>query len=73
MFKSWMPTLGGLLSAVGVIFTNSATDPTLHMVGEVLSAVGVAFIGITAKQFNATGGSIPTTPEAKQRIEGNGK
>ena len=33
------------------------------------SVGGLAAFGVMAKDYNATGGTIPTTPEAKARVE----
>ena len=46
--KNWKTTLGGALAALGVYFTNSQTG-MLAVVGQLLQAVGVFFVGFSAQ------------------------
>lgn len=64
--KNWMPTIGGLLAAIGgVLATND--NATISIVGKIVGAIGLVLLGGSAKQFNVTGGSVPQTPEAQSR------
>lgn len=70
--KNWMPTLAALISAAGsfVLFAQNSgmyTFPKLAVALALFMNVGgLAALGITAKQFNVTGGTVgtPSTPEA---------
>jgi hypothetical protein len=53
--KSWMPTLAGLMAAIGLTLS-AMEDPLMKMIGTILAAVGSFLTGATAKQFNVTGG-----------------
>ena len=57
MIKSWMPSLGGLLLSTGTLMMQSL-DPIVHSIGVILSAVGGLLMGLSAKQFNVTGGTV---------------
>jgi len=70
--KNWMPTLAGLISAAAsfVMFAQYGgfyTFPKWAMgLALFANAGGLAGLGITAKQYNTTGGTVgqPSTPEA---------
>lgn len=68
---NWMTTLFGLIAAVGAGFLGS-NEPSLHMAGLILSIVGTAGLGITAKQFNVHGGTKAqaTPPEVEAKVRG---
>jgi len=51
---NWKTTLGGILSAAGTYLTNS-TSGWLHIVGQVLTMVGLLLLGGMAKDHNVTG------------------
>ena len=62
--KSWKTTVAGIITAIGVGFTQS-DDPTLQMIGKILVVVGPIILGIVAKDSNVTGGTvIQPTPKA---------
>lgn len=46
--KNWKTTLGGVLAAVGAYMVNSQTG-VMHLVGQVLQAVGLFFLGVSAQ------------------------
>lgn len=46
--KNWKTTVGGALAALGVYFVNSQTG-VLNLVGQILQAVGVFFVGLSAQ------------------------
>lgn len=54
--KSWMTSLGGLLTAIGAACMQS-NDATVVIIGRVLSFVGPVLLGLAAKDFNVTGGT----------------
>ena len=58
MGKNWITTVGGILTAVGASLITQE-DPTLRLIGQVLSVLGPLVLGWAAKQYNVTGGSIP--------------
>ena len=70
--KNWMPTLAGLITAAasGVLFMQQGgyyNFPHWVMGLAMFANIGgLAGLGITAKQYNTTGGSVgqPSTPEA---------
>ena len=42
--KDWKTTLSGLIGAVGAYFATSE-NPTLKMIGQILTAVGIGLLG----------------------------
>ena len=57
MIKSWMPSLGGVLLSLGTVMMQSQ-DPLIHSIGVILNAVGGLFMGLSAKQYNVTCGTV---------------
>lgn len=55
---NWMPTAAGFLAAFGLLLSQM-DNPTVKLVGLILGAAGTAMLGLVAKQFNITGGSVP--------------
>jgi hypothetical protein len=53
---SWKTTIGGLLGALGTTLSGYS-DPTVHLVGTVLTAIGLFLLGVSAKDNNVTGGT----------------
>ena len=71
MLKNWMPTLGGILIAVGgILATNS--NATVSLIGKIAAAIGAVLLGGSAKQFNVTGGTVAQTKEAESRVPEKG-
>ena len=70
---NWMPTVAGLLAAIGMGFVASG-EQELHLIGVILSVVGTAMLGIVSKQFNVHGGTVaqatPAAIQAKMKEEG---
>lgn len=66
---NWMPTVAGLLAAIGQGFLVSG-EPVLHLPGIVLSVIGIAALGVVSKQFNVHGGTKvqPTPPEVEAKV-----
>jgi hypothetical protein len=58
MGKSWITTLGGLITAAGASLIMSE-DHTLRLIGQIFSVLGPLVLGFAAKQVNVTGGSVP--------------
>jgi hypothetical protein len=56
MFTNWKTTLAGIITAIGVGFSQ-ATDPTLQFIGKILLLVGPLLLGAMAKDHNVTGGT----------------
>lgn len=54
--KNWKTTLSGVLAAVGLVLTHI---PETSAIGNVLTALGTLFVGLTAKDSNVTGGTTP--------------
>ena len=50
--KSWKTTLAGSIGALGAYF--STLDGSLHIVGQILSAVGTFLIGFFARDNNVS-------------------
>lgn len=70
--KNWKTTLGGLLLGLLSIFGSAAQarqagGPPLT-IGNLAPGVGLAILGLLAKDSNSTGGTNPTTPEAVARV-----
>ena len=42
--KDWKTTLSGLIGAIGAYFAASE-NPTLKMIGQILTAVGIGLLG----------------------------
>jgi len=55
---SWMTSVAGILAAVG-LGLSQMDNPTIKLIGQIMSVVGTALLGLAAKQFNVTGGSVP--------------
>lgn len=64
--KNWQPTLAGAATALGT-YLASQPDPW-HSIGLALAALGALALGVSAKQWNVTGGSVPQTSEALNRV-----
>ncbi len=56
--KSWKTTLFGALTAAGLGMIQTE-DPTLKLVGQLMSVLGPVLLGIFAKDGNVTGGTTP--------------
>lgn len=71
--SSYKTTILGLISAAAsfVLFAHGSIPmPTwLTTVAQFAMVGGLAGFGIVAKDYNATGGTVPTTPEAAVRVE----
>lgn len=50
--KSWKTTLAGAIGALGAYFTT--LDGSLHIVGQVLTAVGTFLVGLFARDNNVS-------------------
>ena len=55
---NWKTTLAGLIAGIAVAFANYAGPNTWQ---GYLAALGPVVIGILAKDFNVTGGTVPNT------------
>jgi hypothetical protein len=73
--KSWKTTTSSLISsgASFVLFCQmlgfTEFPKIVTFFALFCSVGGMAAFGISAKDYNATGGTVPTTPEAQARIE----
>lgn len=54
--KNWKTTLAGALTALGLTLSANS-DNTLHLIGQVATAVGALLLGLSAKDNNVTGGT----------------
>ena len=54
MFSSWKTTVAGIVTAIGVGFSQSS-DPTLQFIGKILLLIGPIIFGVVAKDFNVSG------------------
>jgi hypothetical protein len=63
---NWLPTVGGLLTAIGMYMLSV---PGWEKWGGLLGAAGAFFTGLVSKQFNVTGGSKPASVEATNRAD----
>lgn len=53
--KSWLPKLGGVLTAFGFgLKSGDGLPPWVHGVGDLLTALGPLIIGLFARQNNVT-------------------
>ena len=52
--KSWKTTVAGIVTAIGVGFSQSS-DPTLQFIGKILLLIGPIIFGVVAKDFNVSG------------------
>ena len=70
---SWKTSLGGIILALGGIFTQQ-TDHTLQLIGAVLSAVGALLLGLAAKDSNVHGGTVAqaTPPAVQEQMKAEG-
>ncbi|MES2590912.1 MAG: hypothetical protein V4608_03420 [Bacteroidota bacterium] len=68
MKKNWKTTAIGFLTAVCYVGYKFLTKQPVT--GEDLTlAAGMIGIGAVSKDFDVTGGSVPSTTEAKERIK----
>jgi hypothetical protein len=71
MNKSWLTSLFGLLAGVPMLLHQSGVTVG-HLGGgdwlNLISAVGVAGLGLSAKDSNVTGGTVAQTTEAQKRV-----
>lgn len=58
MGKNWQTTVAGIILAVGGSLQLSE-DSTLKSVGTILVGAGGLLLGIFAKVYNVTGGTVP--------------
>jgi phosphotransferase system glucose/maltose/N-acetylglucosamine-specific IIC component len=56
MKKSWMPTVFGVGAAAGSVMAASGPSEYWKFAGQIISAACLAGLGITAKQYNVSGG-----------------
>lgn len=72
-FASYKTTILGLVSAGAsfVLFAHGSIPmpPWLVTVAQFAMVGGLAVFGIVAKDYNATGGTVPVTTEAAVRVE----
>lgn len=63
---NWKTTLYGLIAgaAQGV----SAMYPQYAVIAQLTSGAAMVALGVSAKDFNTTGGTVAATPEAKSRV-----
>lgn len=53
--KSWRTTLGGVVAAIGSVLTVAVGVPHwVNVAGSALSAIGVALLGVTARDNGVT-------------------
>lgn len=57
MKKSWLTTLFGAITAAGAGLIQT-DDPTLKMIGQLLSVIGPIALGLVAKDSRVTGGTV---------------
>ena len=53
--KNWKTTLSGILSALGILFPVIGLPVEL---GQAVSVIGLALLGLFSKDANVTGGTI---------------
>ena len=63
MWASFKTTLVGVGVGFLNLYANGATAKNAAL------SIGIALLGSLAKDFNATGGTKATTPEAERRVE----
>ena len=72
MTKNWLTSLFGVLAGVPAILHQSGVTVG-HLGGgdylSLLSAIGIAGLGLAAKDNNVTGGTVGQTPEAQDRVK----
>lgn len=64
--KNWKTTTAGM--AAGAMYLFSQSYQTGMTFKAWVGAAGIALVGILAKDFNVTGGSVPATTEAQKRV-----
>lgn len=67
LFASWKTSVLGIFVGILVIATGAYAPGQTWK--QWALGVGVALWGIVSKDFNATGGTVPATTEAKVRVE----
>ena len=66
--KNWKTSVAGILAAIGLALSANS-NPTIKLIGEVVSIVGTVLFALAAKDGNVTGGSVPqATPPGVDAI-----
>jgi len=52
--KNWKTTVSGVVVAAGAGMVQ-ASDPTVQMIGQIISVIGAILLGLFAKDSNVTG------------------
>lgn len=52
--KNWKTTLGGILAAAGASM-QASEDHNIKLVGAIVGAIGLAFMGFNGKDHNVSG------------------
>lgn len=60
--KNWLTTLFGSLFGVSTVIAQSNLNPNVSKWAGLASGIFGALLGLSAKDFNVTGGTKPTTP-----------
>lgn len=61
---NWRTTIGGVLAAAGGVLAASAPPGRWQVAGQVASAVGVALIGLAARDRNVTSAQMQDRSDA---------
>ena len=66
--KNWKTSASGILAAIGLSLSANS-DPTVKLIGEIVSIIGTVLFALAAKDGNVTGGSVPqATPPGVDAI-----
>lgn len=67
--KSWKTTLGGALAAVGAYMSNQSEPWWFYKAGPILSLIGLAFFGVSARDNNVPSEAVPGAAKAAEKIK----
>lgn len=64
--KNWLTTIFGALAAIATFVAHAF--PQYAVIAGAAAALFLALLGLVSKQFNVTGGTVPQSAEAAQRV-----
>lgn len=62
--RNWLPTIGGVLAAIGGVLAKEGPGETSQLVGMCLFAGGTVLLGASARQWNITSDEQKPQPPA---------
>jgi hypothetical protein len=73
MRKSWKTSIGGILLAIGQALMAQSDPWWLWKVGSIMSPIGAALLGLSARDNNVPSSAVPSAAKADEKIKGDTK